>query len=418
MDSRTRTTILPNSIGFAFRRSLSDVAYCALTIRSGSKDEAPYGHGIAHYTEHILFKGTDRKSSSTINSYLERSGGDLNAFTTKEETVIHATVLKEELPKAVAILFELAFRSRFEEEDISMERSVIADEIQSFKDSPPDEIYDHFEELLFEGSRLGPRILGTSRSIKGINSEKIRAYVSDNFTNSRMALSIVADLEWEAALKIAVKAAAKSGVPEEKPDGKWESPYHPCKELKEGKHFSLRIAKRYHQTNCIIGCTGYPLGAERERIALVLLCNILGGPAANSILNNVLREKRGLVYGVDISYTPYSDNGAVAIAFGCDKENLEKCIGIIHKELEKVRTKPFSESALKAAKRQLKGQMSISSDNGENKCLAIGKNLLISGTDADEDKGMKVLDTITPGDIIRCASEIFSPERLSMLIYI
>lgn len=418
MENKTKTIIFPNRIGFAFKRSLSDVAYCALTIRSGSKDEMPYGNGVAHYTEHILFKGTDKKSSAVINSYLERGGGDLNAFTTKEETVIHATVLKEELPKAVAILFELAFHSKFDEEDISMERSVIADEIQSFKDSPPDEIYDHFEELLFEGGELAPRILGTSKSIKGITREKLTGYVKTNFTNERMALSIVADMEWETALKIAEKAMAKSRVPECASDRPWESPYRPSDKLCDGKQFSLKVSKRYHQTNCIIGCTGYPLGAERKRIALVLLCNILGGPAANSILNNVLREKRGLVYGVDISYTPYSDNGAVAIAFGCDKENLEKCIAIINKELEKVRTRPFPENMLKAAKKQLKGQMSISSDNGENKCLAIGKNLLISGTDSDEDKGLKVLDTITAEDILSCAEEIFRPERLSTLIYL
>ena len=424
MENKTFTTTLPCGIGFAFKRSYSEVAYCALTIKSGTRNESGYGNGTAHFTEHLLFKGTQGKSAEAINNCIERSGGELNAFTTKEETVIHATLLKDELPKGAALLMELAFKSLFRENDIETERNVIIDEIQSYKDSPPETIYDHFEELLFEGTDLAPQILGSIRSVKAIKKKDIDGYVKENFRFENTVLSIVADIDCKKALDIATRAASKCGLT---PDGVITGasaglchtrPHILCRELKEGKTFDLTLNKRNHQANCIIGCTGYPIGAEKERIALILLCNILGGPAANSVLNMRLREKNGWVYGVDASYTPYTDNGAVAISFGCDKEKIDRCIAEISSILGKFREKPISDNLLKAAKKQLKGQLLISSDNGEQKCISIGKNLLFFGTDADESKAQEILDGLVPQDITACANEIFAPERLSRLIYI
>lgn len=404
-----------NGMRFAFRRNRSEVAWCALTIRSGTRDEGGAGKGIAHFTEHLLFKGTDRKSASAINNCLESGGGDLNAFTTKEETVIHATVTRDQLRKGVGLLFELAFRSLFRESDINKEKGIIIDEIQSYKDSPPEAIYDHFEELLLAGTPLEPQILGSVRGVSKVTGDDIRRYVDRNFIPSRMALSIVADMDGDKAFAMAQKEMEKYVT-------RTDYPLDPQPErtaaLREGALFDLTLNKRNHQANCIIGCTGYPVWAERERITLVLLCNMLGGPAASSRLNMLLREKHGWVYGVDVSYTPYSDNGVVAISFGCDKDNLGKCCDAVMKELLRLRTSAVSDRVLKAAKKQLKGQLFISSDNGENKCLAIGKSILVTGAADSDEKGIGILESVTAEELRLCAEEIFRPERLSKLTYL
>lgn len=414
-DNRVFTTVLPCGIRFAFKRSNSEVAYCALTLRSGTRDEKRQGSGVAHFTEHLLFKGTETKNARAINNYLERSGGDLNAFTTKEETVIHAALLKEELGKGISLLLELAYRSLFLEKDINTERNVIIDEIQSYKDSPPDEIYDHFEELLLEGTPLAPQILGSIKSVRKASREDIEEYVRENFRYSRSALSVVADMDEKEVMRKVAKAVSKAGITgQEEP----VTAYPISSSLKEGRIFDKVLNKRNHQANCIIGCTGYPIGSERKRIALVLLCNILGGPAASSVLNTELREKRGWVYGVDVSYTPYADNGVVAISFGCDKERIEDCCKATMGILRSFRKKQMKDTALKAAKKQLLGQLLIASDNGEQKCLAIGKNILLFGENANETRGRKILESITAEELAECAREIFAEERLSRLIYI
>lgn len=418
MENKVLTDILPCGIGFTFKRSFSDVAYCSLTLRSGTRDEKKPGSGTAHFTEHLLFKGTETRSASAINNCIERSGGDLNAFTTKEETVIHASILKEELTKGISLLLELAFRSLFRENDIETEKNVIIDEILSYKDSPPDAIYDHFEELLLEGTALAPQILGSMKSVRNMKRADITEYVGENFTYPRAVLSVVADMDEREIRKAVSKAVAKSGIPPIGASPAFSQAYPMSSGLREGKVFEKTLNKRNHQANCIIGCTGYPMGAEKERIALVLLCNILGGPAANSVMNTELREKKGWVYGVDASYTPYADNGVVAISFGCDREKIEKCCNAVTGILEKFREKRVSDTFLKNAKKQLKGQLLVSADNGEQKCITLGKNYLLFGKDADDTKGQKILDTITADDIIDCARTVFSPERLSKLIYI
>ena len=406
-----------SGLQYAVKRSGSSVGYCALSIRCGTRDEEGFHSGIAHFVEHTIFKGTEHRSANVINGYLDRLGGELNAFTTKEEIVFHATVLKEDLPKAAALLFELATYPTFPEHEINTEKGVVIDEIHSYKDTPSEDIYDRFEEMLFEGHPLSGPILGTVASVKKINHDELIRFAREKFLPEKMAFTVVADIDEKKMEKDVLKLAGKffgSGdssrakeVAETSPD-LW----------KGGCRFEKTLNKRNHQANCVIGGLAPSLYQERERLATVLLCNILGGPASNSILNYILREKNGWVYGVECGYTQYSDTGMVTISLGCDKANLEKCLDAIEKEIRKLQENPLSERKLKAAKKQLLGQLAISSDNGETQCLSMGKGLLAYGKIDGDRKTKDMVDAITAEDVREMARTIFAPERLSRLIYI
>lgn len=402
---------------FAVRRSSSSVGYCALSIKCGTRDEKGFHSGIAHFTEHSIFKGTTRRSASVINSYLDKLGGELNAFTTKEEIVFHATVLKEDLGRAAALLFELVTSPSFPENEIEKEKSVVIDEINSYKDSPSEDIYDKFEEMLFKGHPLSKPILGTAGSVKKINRDELISFVKKNFVPERMAFTVVADIEESLMEKEVKKLSEKffKNIPAatEHTENTSETDYFKCKEL-----FDKTSNKRNHQANCIIGGIAPSLYMHRERLATVLLCNILGGPASNSILNSSLREKHGWVYGVECTYTQYSDTGIAAISIGCDKDNLDKCIREIWKELERLQSEPMTDRKLRAAKKQLLGQIAISSDNGETQCLSMGKSLLDYGNVADEGKTRELVESITAADIREMACRIFGKENLSRLVYL
>ena len=360
---------------YAVKKSGSAVGYCALSIKCGTRDEAGYHAGIAHFVEHTIFKGTEHRSAYVINSYLDRLGGELNAFTTKEEIVFHATVLKEDLGKAASLLLELATCPTFPEHEIQTEKGVVIDEIHSYKDTPSEDIYDRFEEMIFKGHPLSGNILGTAGSVRKISREELLQFVKEKFRPEKMAFTIVADIE-EArmekdVLKLAEKYFGNEGPEAGLSETRLSTP--------AAEPFEKTISKRNHQANCVIGALAPSLYQERERLATVLLCNILGGPASNSILNSILREKNGWVYGVECGYTQFSDTGLVAITLGCDKTNLEKCLKAIDKEIGKLQAEPMSERKLKAAKKQLLGQLAISSDNGETQCLSMGKGLLAYG---------------------------------------
>lgn len=398
---------------YAVKRSGSAVGYCALSIKCGTRDEAGYHAGIAHFTEHTIFKGTEHRSAYIINSYLDKLGGELNAFTTKEEIVIHATVLKEDLGKAANLLFELATCPTFPEQEIQTEKSVVIDEIQSYKDSPSEDIYDRFEEMIFKGHPLSGNILGTAMSVRKISREELLKFVKDKFQPCRMAFTVVADIDEKRMEKDICKLAEKffgTDVPES------TDPVKPATFTAE--KFDKTISKRNHQANCVIGALAPSLYQERERLATVLLCNILGGPATNSILNSVLREKNGWVYGVECGYTQFIDTGLVAITLGCDKANLEKCFKAIEKEIVKLQAEPLSERKLKAAKKQLLGQIAISGDNGETQCLSMGKSLLAYGKISGSKDNKAMVDAITAEDIQEMAQKIFDKDRISKLIYI
>ena len=404
-----------SGLQYAVKRSGSSVAYCALSIKCGTRDEEGYHGGIAHFVEHTIFKGTSHRSAAVINSYLDKLGGELNAFTTKEEIVFHATVLKEDLQKAANLLFELATCPVFPENEINIEKGVVIDEIQSYKDSPSEDIYDKFEELLFKGHPLSGNILGTKASVRKITRNELLRFIHKQFQPSRMAFSIVADID-EKAMEKHVNKLSDKHFPASGPTQDVIAErqlFQPSAE-----QFDITLNKRNHQANCIIGGLAPSMYEEKERIATILLCNILGGPANNSILNAILREKNGWVYGVECSYTQYSDTGIVAISLGCDKSNLEKCTNAIGKELDKLQENLMSDRKLKAAKKQLLGQLAISGDNGETQCLSMGKGLLSYGKLNTNSENRAIIEAITAEDIRSIAQRIFDSSRLSKLIYI
>lgn len=405
---------------YAVKKSGSAVAYCALSIKCGTRDEEGYSPGIAHFTEHTIFKGTARKSASVINGYLDRLGGELNAYTTKEEIVLHATVLKEDLPKASDLLFELATSPIFPETEISVEKGVVADEINSYKDSPAEDIYDKFEEMLFAGHPLSSPILGTVASVRKITREELLKFVREKFIPGRMAFSIVAGMDEEKMEKFVGKLAAKwFGTGPVEDDGKActaeEIRTDACR-LSTAR-FDKTVNKRNHQANCILGNVG-PSLYEKERIAAIVMSNILGGPANNSILNYKLREKNGWVYGVECTYTQYSDCGIVAICLGCDKDNLDKCLEVTAREISKLQDGLLSATKLAAAKKQFLGQMAISSDNGETQCLAMGKSLLAYGSVLSDESTRERIGAVTAEDIREAARKIFDREHLSKLVFL
>ena len=435
-----RSGTAPCGLRYAVRRSGSAVGYCALSIRCGTRDEAGFPGGIAHFTEHTIFRGTSRKSASVIGSYLDRLGGELNAYTTKEEIVLHATVLKEDLGKAARLLFELATEPTFPDDEIETERGVVLDEIISYKDNPVEDIYDKFEGKLFEGHPLGNPILGTSASVKHITPEDLRRFVRTFFTPDRMAFTVVADVDEKVLEKRALRLAEKlfgkeipSPAPPVRNDNRTVIPGEAtsvipneatsvipseAKESACAAPFDKTVDKRNHEVNAVIGNRAPSLYEEEDRITTAVLCNILGGPASNSLLNKELREKNGWVYGVECSYTQYADTGIFAISFGCDKPNLERCLSALDKILARMCETPLSKRTLKAARKQLLGQLAIASENGEAQCLSMGKSLLSWGRIDSSDETRARIEAVTPEALQAMARRRFDPAVLSRLIYL
>ena len=411
---KIRCGTAPSGVKYALRRSSGQVSWCALSIGAGTRDEAGFPAGIAHFTEHNIFRGTSRKSAKVISSYLDRLGGELNAFTTKEEIVLHATVLREDLPKAIGLLFELATDSVFPEDEIETERGVVLDEIISYKDNPAEDVYDKFESMLFEGHPLSTPILGTSASVKKIKPDMLRRFVREKFIPSRMALSVVADIDLQKLERVVLRQTGKTFSGAFARTG--------LRSNAEEKVFPVRfnkvIDKHNHEVNAVIGGLAPSLYEMPDRLIAAMLCNILGGPASNSLLNAELRERRGWVYGIECNYTQYADTGVVAISFGCDKPNLEGCMKAIDKILAGLREKPLSDSRLKAYRKQLLGQLAISSEAGEAQCLSLGKSMLAWGEVMTSDKTRSIIDAITAEQLQAMAIRLFYPEKLSSLIYL
>lgn len=404
-------------IRYAVRRGGNAAAYCALSICCGTRDEAGFHAGIAHFTEHTLFKGTRRKRAATINNCLERLGGELNAYTTKEEIVIHATVLKEDLRKAGNLLFELATEATFPEAEIETERGVVIEEILSYKDSPADDVYDRFEEKLFAGHPLSRPILGTVASVRKIKAEELRRFVAEKFRPEVMVFTLVADLPEEKLEKEVIRLIGKwfEGAPDREP----LTGFQPADiQLPAGNRFEETADKKNHEVNAVIGGFAPSLYEEKERLAANLLGNILGGPASNSVLGSILRERNGWVYSVEVSYTPYAETGVMAVCLGCDKTNLDRCLAAVHKEIVKFQTLPLSPAKLRAAKKQLLGQLAISAESGEAQCLSMGKSLLSFGRISSSDETRAAIEALTAEDLRTAACRIFAPDRLSTLVFL
>ena len=417
---------------FSFKRITSPVAVCAVSTMVGTRNEEPAYNGLAHLNEHMLFKGTEKRGAASINNLLENVGGELNAYTTKEETVVHATVLKEDLRRAVELLLELLFTSTYPDKELLKEREVVYEEIISYKDSPADSIYEDFECRLFEGHPLQYPILGTRKTLSRIESSTLKEYLHKWFIPDNMAISVVADMEESQVVKI-VERALRKYCPGQHCDIIRESTPQPLVVGTAGGRtaageaapldwtpvppFRIEINKKHHQAHCIIGTRAYSYSQERERLALALLANILGGPAMNARLNTVLREKNALVYTVEACFNPYSDTGLFTIYFGCDKPLVERSLRLVRKELERVIEAPLSSRALANAKKQLLGQLAIASDNSEAQCLSMGKSMMIFGYIEPMETTRAKIESLTAAELQRVAQEILTWDNLSILIY-
>ena len=398
---------------YAVKRSCNAVGYCSLTIKCGTRDEGGFHSGIAHFTEHTLFKGTERKSARVISSYLDKLGGELNAFTTKEEIVLHSTVLKEDLGKAASLLLELATSPTFPEEEVYIEKGVVIDEINSYKDSPADDVYDKFEEALFEGHPLGRSILGTAASVKKITGKELKLFTKEHFVPANMALAIVADIDEKRMEENVLKLAGKVFTKVPMAGGERVVTPIPLKPA-----FNRQVEKRNHEVNAVIGNFAPSLYDTEERFAAILMSNIIGGPASNSLLNSLLREKNGWVYGVESSYSQYTESGIMTISLGCERGNLEKCLDAIWKVIRKMQNEEYSSVRLKAAKKQILGQLAISSDNGEAQCLSMGKSLMSLGNIFTDRQNREAIEAVTSEGIRDAAVRIFNPESTSSLIFL
>lgn len=399
------TYLLPNGIRGIHRQVRSGVTHCALVVNAGSRDELPTEHGIAHLTEHALFKGTARRRAYQVNCRLENLGGELNAYTTKEDTTLHATVLRHDFSRAVELLADVIFRSTYPERELKKEREVIADEINTYKDSPAEIIYDSFEDMLFRGSELGHNILGTKASISRFSTAEIRAFVDRTYTTDQMVFSSIGNFSAATARSVAERYLAEF-QPTERTFSRVQPSPSEC--------FDVRLTKHTHQAHGILGTRGYGISDDR-RLPLALLVNILGGPSANSTLNLMLRERYGLSYNVEASYTPYSDSGIVSIYFSSDHGNVEQCIELIEQETARLARETVTPRRLAVAKRQFVAQMAISMESNEGYMLGAGKSYLIyKDIDTLEEAYKKVM-AITSEQIMDVAHD--SLGSLSKLIY-
>ncbi len=396
---------LPNGIRGIHRQVKGSVAHCALVIGAGSRDEHLDQYGLAHFTEHAFFKGTEHRRAWQVNCRLENLGGELNAFTTKEDTTLHATTLRGDFAKAAELIADIAFHSTFPDRELEREKEVIADEINTYKDSPAEMIYDTFEDLLFADSELGHNILGRKASLMRYDGDAIRAFTARTHTTDQMVFSSIGNFSAKAAEAVAARyfvdrPATSRGFERAAPAA--------C------APFEKTVVKHTHQTHCIIGNRACGIG-EEQRLPLALLTNILGGPCANSLLNVVLREKNGLSYNIEASYTPYGDTGIAAIYFSSDHSHAEQCVELIDGLLRKLRTAPLSARQLSMAKKQFIAQLAISSESNESYMLGAGKSLLVhDDVDTMEQVYAKVRD-LTAAQLTEVAEAVFS--NMSRLIY-
>ena len=399
------TYTLPNGIRGIHRQVRNTVAHCALVIGAGSRDEHPAEYGLAHLTEHAFFKGTERRKAWQVNCRLENLGGELNAFTTKEDTTIHATTLKGDFAKAAELIADIAFRSTFPDRELEREKEVIVDEINTYKDSPADLIYDTFEDMLFEGSELGHNILGRKASLMRYDGQAIRAFTARTHTTDQMVFSSIGNFSAKTAEAVAARYFASQPASQRGFVRAAPAPY---------RAFEKTVSKHTPQPHCIIGSRAFGISEDR-RLPLALVTNILGGPCANSLLNVVVREKNGLSYNIEASYTPYGDTGIVAIYFSSDHSNAEQCIELIEGQLHKLRTVPLTARQLSMAKKQFIAQLAISSESNESYMLGAGKSLLVhDGIDTMEQVYAKVR-ALTARHLTEVAEEVFSD--MSRLIY-
>ena len=404
------TATLPNGLRIIHLPSTSQVVYCGFGINAGTRNELPGEEGVAHFCEHTTFKGTERRRALTIINCLETLGGELNAFTNKEDTVYYAAILKEHFPKAVDLLSDIVFHSQYPQTEIDKEIEVICDEIESYNDSPAELIYDLFENIIFNGHPLGHNILGDAEQLRTYKSETAKSFTQRFYTPRNAVFFAYGDINFNSLVTMLKKAT--KGFGEQNPiigDADIAAP------LPVYTPLTRCIDKGTHQAHVMIGNRAYSVHDER-RIALYLLNNILGGPGMNARLNLSLRERNGLVYTVESTMVSYSDTGVWCTYFGCDPHDVKRCLRLVNKELQRVMEKPLTTSQLNAAKRQIKGQLGVACDNRESFALDFGKSFLHYGWEKDITDLFKRIDILTADNIQQVAREIFAPELLTTLI--
>ncbi len=402
------TFILPNGLRIIHTPSMTNVTYCGFAVDAGTRDELPDEQGMAHFVEHLIFKGTRKRRAWHILNRMENVGGDLNAYTNKEETVIYSAFLKEHFARAVELLTDIVFHSTFPEQEIAKEVEVIIDEIQSYEDSPAELIFDDFEELIFPGHPLGRNILGTPEQLRRFGSQDALRFTGRYYRPSNMVFFVQSDIDFKRIVRTVEKAMAE--IPFSAVEGYQRQaplPYQPQQ---------LTLHKDTHQAHVMIGGRGYNAYDER-RTGLYLLNNILGGPGMNSRLNISLREKRGLVYTVESNLTAYTDTGTFCIYFGCDQEDADYCAELVHKELKKLRDHTLTSSQLHAAKKQIIGQIGVASDNFENNALDMAKCFLHYKRYEEKEEVFQRIESLTATELLEIANEMFSENYLSTLIY-
>ncbi|MEX0988612.1 MAG: pitrilysin family protein [Bacteroidales bacterium] len=407
MEAIYNTHVFPNGIRLIHHRTKSEVAHFGLLVHTGTRDENPEEHGLAHFMEHMFFKGTGKRSAYQIISRLEDVGGEINAYTTKEETAIFASFLKEDYRKAMELIQDIFLNSRFSEKERKKEAEVILSEIQTYEDSPSELIFDQAEEFLFPDHPIGRNILGTKESLDRFRNGLVEKFRTDNYATDELVLCSVGNISFEQMVKYAGRyffdLPARSRI---RPR---EAPMATAKE----KH---QVSRNTFQTHCVISGEAYSY-KNNKRLALHLMNNILGGPGMNSRLNMALRERRGYSYSAESHYLPYTDSGAINIYFSCDKERFTKSMEVTRGELKKLRTNLIPEKKLNDARRQLLGQIAISSENTENLMLSMAKSfMLFNRVDTLTEISGK-LEMITAQHLRDIANEVLHPDNLNTLIF-
>ena len=407
MEEKYEVHTLSNGIRLVHRRVDSKVAHCGLIINTGSRDEMEDEWGIAHFIEHTIFKGTTKRKSFHILSRLENVGGDLNAYTTKEETCVHAAFLSQYYDRTLELISDITFNSVFPYKELEKEKEVVIDEINSYKDSPSELIFDDFEDQIFHGYPIGKNILGSPELVKSFDKEKILKFMDRAYNTDEMVISSVGNISFKKLVRIVEKYFAP--IP--------ANPRKFEREVPVNNKIEHNVVDRgTYQSHCIMGSTAYT-SCDEKRIPLGLLTNILGGPGLNSRLNLNLREKHGLAYNVEANFSPYTDTGVFNIYFGCDSSDLKKCLSICKKEMLKLRDKKLGILQFRTAKQQLLGQLALSSENNENLMLSIGKSMLLYNRVDTLDKIYHKIEAITADQLLEVANEIFNQDNMSTLIY-
>ena len=427
------TYTLDNGLRIIHLPSDSKVVYCGYQINAGTRNEDPGEEGLAHFCEHVTFKGTERRKAWHILNCLESVGGDLNAYTNKEGTVYYSAILKEHIARAVDLLTDIVFHSVYPQAEIDKEVEVICDEIESYNDSPAELIYDEFENIIFKGSPLGHNILGTAEQVRSFKTEDALRFTRKLYRPDNAIFFAYGDIDFNKLVRLLKKSflSEERKVKSEETtfgdrrESQFNSPEAQAQFNIQHSTFNTQhsfegqtivMQKNTHQAHVMIGTRAYDVNDSR-RMPLYLLNNMLGGPGMNAKLNLALREHNGLVYTVESTMVAYGNTGIWSIYFGCDEHDVKRCLRLVRKELDKFMQKPLSEAQLKAAKKQIKGQIGVACDNRENFALDFGKSFLHYGWEKNVDRLYEQVDEITAEQIQAVAQELFDKDRLTTLIF-